>query len=149
MFSDNHRYIKITLLILILVLLCLYSYRESKRIYIDLGICLANADHFDGREIVVENYVYVSSVSKDRFAIEQEGSRIPVMGAPEELAPGDEIALRAIFHREGYLTLQEMHIKKLRTIKIIISLVAALFVAGLFLIRYRFTLNGFQFVERT
>ena len=149
MFSDNHRYIKIFLLILILAVLCLYSFREGKRIYIDLGICLANADHFDGREIVVENYVYVSSVSKDRFAIEQEGSRIPVMGAPEELAPGDEIALRAIFHREGYLTLQEMHIKKLRTIKILISLVAAMFVAGLFLIRYRFTLNGFQFVERT
>ena len=149
MFSDNHRYIKISLLILILSVLCLYSYRESKRIYIDLGICLANADSFDGKEIVLEDYVYVSSVSKDRFEIEQEGSRIPVMGAPEELAPGDEIALRAIFHREGYLTLQELHIKKLRTIKIIISIAAALFVAGLFLKRYRFTLRGFQFVERT
>ncbi len=34
----------------------------------------------------------MSSVSKDRFAIEQEGSRIPVMGAPEELAPGDGIS---------------------------------------------------------
>ena len=45
--------------------------------------------------------------------------------------------------------LQEMHIKKLRTIKIIISLAAALFVIGLFFSRYRFTLKGFQFVERT
>ena len=129
--------------------LCLYSYRESKRIYIDLGICLANADHFDGREIVLENYVYVSSVSKDRFEIEQEGSRIPVMGAPEELAPGDEIALRAIFHRQGYMTLQELHVKKLRNIKIIISIAAALFVVWLFFSRYRFTLKDFQFVERT
>jgi len=148
MFSDNHRYIKITLLILILAVLCQYSFREGKRIYIDLGICLANADRFDGREIVLEDYVYVSSVSKGRFAIEQEGSRIPVMGAPEELAPGDEIALRAIFHREGYLTLQELHIKKLRTIKIIISLAASLFVAVLFLKSYRFTLKDLQFVER-
>jgi len=148
MFSDNHRYIKIFLLILILVVLCLYSFREGKRIYIDLGICLANADRFDGREIVLEDYVYVSSVSKGRFAIEQEGSRIPVMGASDELAPGDEIALRAIFHREGYLTLQELHIKKLRTIKIIISLAAAVFVAVLFFKRYRFTLKDLQFVER-
>ena len=43
MFSDNHRYIKISLLILILSVLCLYSYRESKKIYIDLEMCLANA----------------------------------------------------------------------------------------------------------
>ncbi|MCX5903398.1 MAG: hypothetical protein NTV89_07980 [Proteobacteria bacterium] len=148
MFSDNHRYIKIFLLVLILVLLCLYSYRESKSIYIDLGMCLANAGQFDGKEILLENYVYVSSVSKDRFEIEQEGKKIFVVGTAEGLAPGDEIAIRAVFHRQGYMTLQELHINKLRNIKIIISLAAALFVAGLFLIRYRFTLNGFQFVER-
>ena len=149
MFSDNHRYIKISLLILILSVLCLYSYRESKKIYIDLEMCLANAGQFDGKEIILEDYVIVSSVSSDRFEIEQEGSRIPVMGAPEELAPGDEIALRAVFHREGYLLLQEMHIKKLRNIKIIISIAAALFVIWLFFSRYRFTLKDFQFVERT
>jgi hypothetical protein len=148
MFNDNHRYIKISLLILLLSVLCLYSYRESKKTYIDLGMCLANAVQFDGNEIILEDYVIVSSVSKDRFEIEQKGSRIPVMGASEELAPGYEIALRAIFHREGYLTLQELHIKRLRTIKIIISLAAALFVAGLFLKRYRFTFRDFQFVER-
>ena len=57
MFSDNHRYIKISLLILILSVLCLYSYRESKKIYIDLGMCLANAGQFDGKEIILEDYV--------------------------------------------------------------------------------------------
>ncbi len=149
MFNDNHRYIKISLLILILSVLCLYSYRESKKIYIDLEMCLANAGQFDGKEIILESYVSVSSVLKDRFEIEQEGKKILVMGTPEGLSPGDEIAIRAVFHREGYLLLQEMHIKKLRTIKIIISLAAALFLIWLFFSRYRFTLKDFQFVERT
>lgn len=127
----------------------MYSYRESKRRYIDLGICLANAGKFDGKEIILEGYVYVSSVFKDRFEIEQEGEKIFVMGAAEGLVPGDEIAIRAIFHRQGCMTLQELHIKKLRIVKIIISIVAALIVAGLFLRRYRFILRGFQFVEHT
>jgi hypothetical protein len=148
MFSDNHRYAKIALLILIISILCLYSYRESRSIYIDLGICLANAGPFDGKEILLEEYVTVSSVLPDRFEIEQEGKKISVMGAAEGLAPGDEIAIRAIFHGQGYMTLQELHVKKLRTAKIIISLAAALFAAGLFFSRYRFTRNGFQFVER-
>jgi len=148
MFSDNHRYIKISLLIVILSVLCLYSYWESKRIYVDLEICLANAGKFDGKEILLENYVTVSSVLKDRFEIEQEGKKIMVMGTAEGLSPGDEIAIRAIFHRQGYITLQELHIRKLRGVKIIISIAAALIVAGLFLRRYRFTLRGFQFMER-
>ena len=133
---------------LILVLLCSYSYREGTRRYMNLETCLANAGQFDGKEIILENYVSVSSVSKDRFEIEQEGKKILVMGTPEGLSPGDEIAIRAVFLREGYLLLQELHIKKLRTVKIIISLAAALFVAGLFLKRYRFTFRDFLFVER-
>jgi hypothetical protein len=149
MFSDNHRYIKISLLIVILSVLCLYSYWESKRIYVDLEICLENAGKFDGNEIILENYVTVSSVLKDRFEIEQEGKKIMVMGTAEGLSPGDEIAIRAIFHRQGYMTLQELHIRKLRVVKIIISIAAALIVAVLFLRRYRFTLRGFQFTERT
>jgi hypothetical protein len=148
MFSDNHRYAKIALLILIISVLCLYSCRESRSIYIDLGICLANAGQFDGKEIILENYVSVSSVAKDRFEIEQEGKKISVMGAAKGLAPGDEIAIRAIFHRQGYLTLRELYVKKLRTVKIIISLAAALFVVWLFFSRYRFALRDFQFVER-
>ncbi len=148
MFSDNHRYIKIILLIVILSVLCLYSYRESKRRYVDLGMCLANVGQFDGKEILLEHYVTVSSVCKDRFEIEQEGEKILVMGAAAGLAPGDEIGIRAIFHRQGYMTLQELHIRKLRIVKIIISIAAALLVAGLFLRRYRFTLRGFQFTER-
>ena len=46
------------------------------------------------------------------------------------------------------MTLQELHIRKLRVAKIIISIAAALIVAGLFLRRYRFTFRGFQFAER-
>jgi hypothetical protein len=149
MFSDNYRYIKITLLIVILSVLCAYSYRESKRRYVDLGMCLANAGQFDGKEILLEHYVTVSSVFKDRFEIDQEGEKILVMGVAAGLAPGDEIAIRAIFHQQGYMTLQELHIRKLRIVKIIISIAAALLVTGLFLRRYRFTLRGFQFAERT
>ena len=74
--------------------------------------------------------------------------RYLVMGAAAGLVPGDEIGIRAIFHRQGYMTLQELHIRKLRIVKIIISIAAALIVAGLFLRRYRFTLRGFQFAER-
>ena len=76
MFSDNHRYIKISLLIVILSVLCVYSYWENKRRYVDLGMCLANAGKFDGKEILLEHYVTVSSVFKDRFEIEQEGEKI-------------------------------------------------------------------------
>ena len=148
MFSDNHRYIKISLLIVVLSVLCVYSYWENKRRYVDLGMCLANAGKFDGKEILLEHYVTVSSVFKDRFEIEQEGEKILVMGAAAGLVPGDEIGIRAIFHRQGYMTLQELHIRKLRVVKIIISIAAALLVAGLFLRRYRFTLRGFQFAER-
>jgi hypothetical protein len=149
MFSDNHRYLKISLLIAILLLLCLYNFREAKRRSVKLETCLTAPDKFDGKEIILEGYVYVSSVSKDRFEIEQEGKKIIVMGTVADLSPGDEIAIRTIFHRQGYMTLQELHVIKLRIVKIIISIAAALFAAGLFLRRYRFTVNGFQFAERT
>jgi hypothetical protein len=149
MFSDNHRYLKIFMLSSILLLLCLYNFREAKRRSVNLETCITAPDKFDGKEIILEDYVYVSSVSKDRFEIEQAGKKIFVMGTIADLSPGDEIAIRTIFHRQGYMTLQELHVIKLRTVKIIISIAAALFAAGLFLSRYRFTVNGFQFAERT
>jgi len=148
MFSDTHRYLKMFLLTAILLLLCLYNYGEAKRMMVKLETCLTTPEKFDSREVVLEGYVYVSSISKDRFEIEQEGKRISVMGAVDGLAPGDEIAIRAIFHGQGYMTLQELHIIKLRIVKIIISIAAALFVVVLFLRRYRFTLRDFQFAER-
>lgn len=149
MFSDNHRYIKISLLLAALLLLCSYSHWEGRRIYVNLETCLSASEQFDGRRVILEDYVTVGSVFKDRFEIEQEGKKIMVMGTAEGLAPGDEIEIQAIFHRQGYLTLEQLHIKKLRSVKIIISIAAALFVAMLFFSRYRFSLDGFQFAERT
>ncbi len=42
------------------------------------------------------------------------------------------------------MILQELHVKKLRNIKIIISIAAALFVIWLFFSRYRFHSQGFS-----
>jgi len=149
LFSDNHRYIKISLLLAALLLLCSFSQLKGRRMYVNLETHLSGPELFDGISITLEDYVTVSSVSGDRFEIEQEGNKVMVMGTAEGLAPGDEIEIRAIFHRQGYLTLQQLHIKKLRRVKIITSIAAALFVAWLFFSRYRFSLDGFQFVERT
>jgi hypothetical protein len=149
MFSDNYRYIKISLLLSALLLLCSYSQLKGLSMYVNLETRLSAPEQFDGQEVILEDYVTVTSVFKDRFEIEQEGRKIMVMGTAAGLAPGDEIEIRAIFHRQGYLTLEQLHIKKLRSVKIIISIAAALFVFMLFFSRYRFSLDGFQFAERT
>jgi len=149
MFSDNHRYIKISLLLVALLLLCSYSQLKGRSMYVNLETHLGRPEQFDGRRVILEDYVTVGSVFKDRFEIEQEGKKIMVMGTAEGLATGDEIEIRAIFHRQGYLTLEQLHIKKLRSVKIIISIAAALFITMLFFSRYRFSLDGFQFTERT
>ena len=148
MFSDTHRYLKITLLTTVLLLLCSYSQMKGRSIYVNLATFLSAPELFDGMEIRLGDYVTAASVFSDRFEIEQEGKTILVMGTAEGLAPGDEMEIRAIFHRQGYLTLEQLHIKKLRSAKIIISIAAAMCIAWLFFSRYRFSVSGFQFTER-
>ncbi len=149
MFSDRYRYVKTGCLFFTLLVLCLYSYKEGNRRNISLEKCLSDAATFDGKQIILEERVQVTNVLRDRFEISQDHHKIMVLGTAEGLAPYDVISLRAIFHKQGYLTVQELHIKKLRRLKMIISLCAALCVIGLFIKRYQLSLKKFCFMERT
>jgi hypothetical protein len=110
---------------------------------------LSNPLLYDGQEIILEDHLQVNSVSKDRFEITQDYTKILVIGISEGLRPGDYLSLRANFHRQGYLTLQELHINKLWSLKMVGSLFAAIFITGLFFMRYRFSFKHLCFVERT
>jgi hypothetical protein len=148
LFSNGNRIAKVCCLFTALFILCVYSYWEGTKQEVTVEKCLSNPLQYDGKEIILEDHILVLAVFKNQFEIYQGGSKMMVTGTADGLTPNDNISLKAIFHRQGYGTLQELYIHKLRKHKIIISLGAVIFVVGLFLKRYRFSLKKLCFVER-
>jgi len=109
---------------------------------------MSNPLKYDEKEILLEQDVVVSRILKDQFELSQKGKKIMVTGMVQGLSVNDYISIRAVFHKEGYLTIKEAQIMKLRRLKMFMSLCAAGFVGVLFLRRYRLCIRKVHIVER-
>jgi len=56
--------------------------------------------------------------------------------------------LKAVFHKEGYLELEQAHVLKLRPLKMVLSVIPLLVITGVFLRIYRVRLKWPFFIER-
>ncbi len=98
---------------------------------------LADPLRYDGQQIDVDIEAKVVKLLPDGFIIQELGQMIRVNGNPQTASPGDFIRLRAIFHKEGYLELKQLHVGKRRRSKIFVSIVPVFLVFLLLLRTYR------------
>ena len=133
MFSDQHRILKLTLIILTLIGFSLsvqfgkpgLTYRQ----------CLSDPETFDGKEIPIYIDARIIRIEPTRLIISQpEGPvavRVPGGTGWIKGKPGDYLEALVVFHREGYLELKAIQTAPLRKIKIAVSILPVLVVAAL------------------
>jgi hypothetical protein len=146
-FSNRYLYIKVTLLMLTVAFLCFYSYREESA-EVTLGDCMADPGYFDKTLLDIGGGAKVGRVGKDGFELLKGENKIWVKGVAEGLGVNEYINVKAVFHKEGYLHLGQAHVLKWRRLKIVLSVIPVLVIAGLFLRAYRVRLHWPIFVER-
>ena len=146
MLSSRYRWAKIAALAVALAALCWHSYAHNPEF--TFWECQAAPDRCDGQEIEVINNPVAGSLTGDGFILLQLDHRIPVVGAVAGLREGEDVSLRAVYHRQGYLELREARVSKLRTVRKLVSLSPLLIVAWLIGRRYRFDFRRGLLVER-
>ena len=112
------------------------------------GECLLNPEKYDGRELIVKNEAITGEIFKDTFEIQQNNTKIMAIGATDNLKSNEYISLRATFHKEGYLTVKELHLHRYRRLKIVISIVPVFLVGWIFFRKYKLYFQKMVFMER-
>jgi len=137
----NRAKLRIFVCAIILVGLCSYSAIIGPRSLDSLREALAQPALAAGLELRLGPSVKVVDVHPRAFVIRQRGAQIAVrIPDPREpqwvvwkqpLEVGDHISLRGTFHPEGYLVLHDMHIHSGRRLKIGVSVLALMLLAGM------------------
>lgn len=133
-------------LALLILLGCLYSqYRYGN---LTLHECLTSPDQCDGASLKLGNNTRAGKVREDGFEILKGDNKITVIGSADGLKTNDYVEMIAVFHKEGYLELKDIYVRKLRELKIFISVMPVLFVLWLFIKQYRFDLTRKAFIQK-
>ena len=146
MFSDKYYSAKVLSLILLIFTACFYSQHKYREF--SLQDCLSNPEHGDGVTLKFGGNSKAGEVSEDRFELVRGKDKMTVMGRVGDLKKNDYIVMKAIFHKEGYLELKDIHVRKLRRLKIYLSVLPVFLVVGLILRQYKFDLKKRVLVER-
>lgn len=142
----DSRWIKVAGLILALLVLAAYGYMNYPGL--TLPMCLDNPGEYDGREVSLGTETRVEEILPGGFRVRQWGRYIRVEGDPQDAEVGDFVQLLAVFHREGFLELKRLYVAKNQRKKILVSILPALLVLGLFFRKYNFTWTKKRFEER-
>ena len=130
----RNRFIVIIALLITLIALALYTVHSHP--WISIEECLQNPDEFDGELVTHYHEPMIGEMFSDGFQLLQPNRPpIRVIADTTGLIQGKFLALRAIFHKEGYLEVVALHVSRNRRYKIGLSVLPVLFV-GLLLIRF-------------
>ena len=140
------RFIRIFLLILTLALLIWYG--RTSYPAINLQMCLAHPEKYDGTTISVGNEATVKHVYDDGFSLVQLGKHVRVYSDITNIAPGEFVTLEAVFHKPNILQALQVRVAKRRRAKIWLSVAPALLIAAYFFKRFRFNVKKIVFEER-
>jgi hypothetical protein len=140
------RFIRIFVLLTALALLIWYG----RAFYpaINLQMCLANPEKYDGTTITVGNEATVKHVYKDGFSIVQLGNQVRVYSDDNAVASGEFVTLEAVFHKPNILRALQIKVAKKRRAKIWLSVGPVLLIVAYFFRRFRFNAKKFCFEER-
>lgn len=147
-FSDNHRALKVTLLLITLLSLCTYSYFIGKEKDRRLGSLIDNSMPYAGK-IVPFSYAQVIGVEKNTFTVKYVRQKVKVFPLPQGLALSSKISFLGELQPDGRFRILEYHIHKGHKLKIYLSVIAMFIVFTLFLRRFRFNPRRFLFEERS
>ena len=151
MFSDRHRTLKMTLIILTLIGFSLsVQFGKPGRTYRQ---CLADPETFDGKEIPIYIDARIIRIAPTCLIISQPEApvvvRVPGGTGGIEGSPGDFVEAQTIFRKQGYLELKAIRTAPLRKIKIAVSVIPVVAVAALLIrtVRWekrRLVLKGYE-----
>jgi hypothetical protein len=148
MFTNRYRTQNIIVLSFVITLFCIYSNKARPEIALTYGECLLNPEKYDGQELIVKNGAITGEIFKGKFNILQYDTDIMVIGNTEGLKSNEYISLRATFHKEGYLTVKELHVHTHRRLKIVISILPVVLVGWLFFKKYKLNYRKMVLMER-
>lgn len=148
MFTNKYYGLKLSILIIWILSMCSYSHLRNPG-SVSLQDCLEDPERFDKVVLTFGTNSKAGKVKKDRFElITNDGTKVTVFGSAKGLRENEYIDLETIFHKEGYFELKKIYVRKLRRLKIILSILPVLLVAWLFFTRYKFNLEKMRFVEK-
>jgi hypothetical protein len=115
---------------------------------ITLQQCLAAPERYDSARIEVATEAVIAAISDDGFILRQMGKEIKVIGHGPDLRAGEFVSLTGIFHKEGWIEADKIHVAKKRRAKIAASLLPIIVVLVLFVKKFTFNLCRFEFTPR-
>ena len=115
---------------------------------ITLQQCLADPERYDSARIEVATEAVITAISDDGFMLRQMGKEIKVVGHSPDLRAGEFVSLTGIYHKEGWIESDKIHVAKKRRVKIAASLLPVLVVLVLFGKKFTFNLRRFEFTPR-
>ena len=134
------------LLLLGLILGLLSAYGARHHPWISYADCLADPAAYDGRLVEEFREPLIGAIHADGFELRQRGERpVFVRADTVGLKTGEYVALKAVYHREGYLTAVVAKVASGRREKMALSLVPALLVIILFFRQFGFKWKTFEF----
>ena len=131
--------------LLFILLICLSFYGKYHHPWLNLQNCLDNPQEYDGHLITSYSEPMIGRIYSDGFQLIQKNlPSIEVISDTTGLIQGKYVGLKAVFHKEGYLTAVSIRVAYKRKYKIWISVIPVLLV-GLFLMRnFHFNRKKFQ-----
>jgi hypothetical protein len=139
----NRARLRVVLCIILLIGLCSYSAVVGPEHLDSLPWALAQPDRVAGSELRLPSNMKVVQIHPGAFVVRQRDAQIAVR-VPDHLEPewvvwqqqlqvGNYVSLKAMFHPEGYLLLHDMHVHRGRRLKIWVSVLALVLLAGILL----------------
>ena len=130
-----------------LVGLAIYGGRVLSDAHLRYRHCLSLPEANHGKHLLL-NCVRLGDVAAGCFFVMDGEDRLKVEGDPGVSPFAGRISLEAVFQRDGRLVLVRSYHHRWRPFKIVVSILAALFVAVFLFINYRLDLPGGYLVAR-
>jgi len=143
----NKRRIALLILTMTAAGLCVRS--ALRHPWTSLNQCLDQPERYDGHEVTQFREPVIGKLFADGFELlQKDGPPVRVYCDTTGLIRGEFVGIRATFHRQGYLDQTYLQIATLRREKMVISVLPAVLVVGLFMCRFRWNRRKFQIEPR-
>jgi len=96
-----------------------------------LDDCIADPARYDGAVVFSPHEATAGKIVGGGFLLRWQGREMPVRGNAPDLAAGEYVAVRGIFHREGYIEALSIHVGRYRRTKMLVSVFGAAIVLSL------------------
>lgn len=147
--SNKYRLIKISVSIILLTIMGIYSQKSAEKTSPTLKECFKYPEKYDLRvlKIPLDAKIYIEK--NMNLTLYSRGQKAPLILKDnkkiEKKYSGQYISAEVVFHKEGYVVLNKYEIHDKRKLKMQVSLITALILMILFLMKYRFNLRNLNF----